>query len=269
MGAVDENKQVWEQTWDWARAGEEWSDSWGGTPALWYGTLLPRIHSYVPTGTILEIAPGFGRWTEYLRRLCNRLIVVDLAANCIDHCKLRFAEDSHIEYHVNDGKSLGMVEDESIDFAFSFDSLVHADAEPIGSYLNELSRTLRPDGVGVIHHSNQGHYPHWNRIARRTPQVVLRRLVARGLMIDVFAWRSTDVTSETFALMCEGAGMSCISQELINWENGYFLTDVISTVTRQGSKWDRPNVVSRNPLFRLQATRLSYLYGERSAGTVS
>ncbi|MEK6280890.1 MAG: hypothetical protein AABN95_11100 [Acidobacteriota bacterium] len=28
---------------------------------------LPRIHPFIPVGTILEIAPGYGRWTHYLK----------------------------------------------------------------------------------------------------------------------------------------------------------------------------------------------------------
>ena len=28
---------------------------------------------FVPTGTILEIAPGFGRWTTYLKKYCETL----------------------------------------------------------------------------------------------------------------------------------------------------------------------------------------------------
>ena len=41
-----------------------------------------------------------------------------------------FASDTHISYHINDGKSLEMVQhDDSTDFVFSFDSLVHAEAD--------------------------------------------------------------------------------------------------------------------------------------------
>ena len=51
-----------------------------------------------------------------------------------------------------------MVADRSVDFAFSFDSLVHADAEVLDAYAAELARTLAPDGVAFIHHSNLGAY---------------------------------------------------------------------------------------------------------------
>src|SRR3954454_17573590 len=153
---VDRNLATWSSDWDWSQQGDEWSDSWGGTPALWHGALLPRIHAFVPTGTILEIAPGYGRWTQYLKDLCERLLVVDLAPQCIDHCRERFSEADNISYHVNDGRSLEMVEDHSVDFVFSFDSLVHAEADVIDAYLGQLARKLTPNGAGFIHHSNAG-----------------------------------------------------------------------------------------------------------------
>src|SRR5438128_1034565 len=63
--------------YDWKERGEEWSAPWGGSAAQWSGTILPRIRECLPASTILEIAPGFGRWTHYLREHCERLHVVD------------------------------------------------------------------------------------------------------------------------------------------------------------------------------------------------
>ena len=51
-----------------------------------------------------------------------------------------------------------MVGDAAVDFAFSFDSLVHVEAETLADYLAELARVLVPDGVGFLHHSNFGTY---------------------------------------------------------------------------------------------------------------
>ena len=129
MADTESNLEIWNESWDWSGRGDEWSDWWGGTPALWFGALLPRIHAFLPAETILEIGPGYGRWSQYLKGLCRRLVLVDLAERCIEHCRGRFADASNIEYHVNDGRSLAMVEDGSVDLAFSFDSLVHAEAD--------------------------------------------------------------------------------------------------------------------------------------------
>jgi SAM-dependent methyltransferase len=233
---------------------------------MWFGAVLPRIHAFVPTGTILEIGPGYGRWTRYLKQACDRLILVDLAENCVEHCKRRFAGASSIEYHVNDGRSLDMVADASVDFAFSFDALVHAEADVLDAYMQQLSHKLTPNGVGFFHHSNLGSYGPLRAAARRTPPRLLRPLVRRGLMVDLFAWRAESVTAEGFAVQCERAGLACISQERISWESGHYLIDTLSVFTPKGSRWDRPRAVLRNPLFRWEARRMASLYARSSFG---
>ena len=62
VATVDENQSFW-AGYDWSRAGEEWSEGWGGSHAQWYGVVLPRIARFLPASSILEIAPGHGRWT--------------------------------------------------------------------------------------------------------------------------------------------------------------------------------------------------------------
>jgi len=42
---------------------------------------------------------------------------------------------THIEYFINDGRSLDMLENNSIDFAFSFDSLLHAEIDVMHAYI--------------------------------------------------------------------------------------------------------------------------------------
>ena len=169
MPSVNENAAIWTKEWDWSREGDEWSDWLGGTEAMWFGCILPRLHAFLPAPSILEIAPGFGRWTQYLKEQCDRLTVVDLAENCIEHCRERFKDDSHIAYHVNDGRSLEMVPNDSIDVAVSFDSLVHVDMDVLGSYVEQLQQKLTPTGVGIIHHSNMGSYRPVATLARRAP----------------------------------------------------------------------------------------------------
>ena len=83
--------------------------------------------------SMLEIAPGYGRWTAFLKDLCSRLPLVDLSPKCIEACRERFGESDDIAYHVNDGRSPAMIDEDSIDFAFSFDSLVHVELEVLES----------------------------------------------------------------------------------------------------------------------------------------
>src|ERR1700761_8574095 len=147
MPSLSQNLAVWGETYDWSHRGDEWSEAWGGVTYQWWTTLFPRLQGYLPAGRILEIAPGYGRWTHFLKDLCDELIIVDIAQGAIDHCRQRFADEPHIHAHVNDGTSLSMAADRSIDLVFSFDSLVHAEAEIMSGYLVELARILAPDGV--------------------------------------------------------------------------------------------------------------------------
>jgi SAM-dependent methyltransferase len=268
MADVEKNREVW-RTWNWSSRGDEWSAWWGDTPGLWFGALLPRLHGFLPTGTVLEIAPGFGRWTQYLKDLCERLVIVDLTERCIEHCRERFANAANIDYHVNDGRSLAMVPDGSIDFAFSFDSLVHAEADVIADYLTQLARKLRPDGIGFLHHSNIGEYRRLVGLTRRAvahprTAAAATRLVRGGALIDLFAWRAESMTADRFAEMCEAEGLRCVGQEKISWESGPYLTDALSIFTPSGSRWDRPRRVVRNPLFGQEGRRMAKLYARRS-----
>lgn len=259
MGNVTDNLTMWGSR-DWPDAGEGWSEWWGDTDAFWYGGILPRLHAFVPTGTILEIGPGYGRWTHYLKDLCDRLVVVDLAQRCIDHCRRRFEGDGHIEYFVNDGRSLDMLEDGSVDLVFSFDSLVHVEADVLESYLGQLKTKLKPNGIGFIHHSNIGRYPAVLRLTRVLSARGRNRLMKRGLLPDLVAWRAESVTAKLFSDLCERAGLRCVAQEEVSWKQGFYLIDAISVFTPAGSTWSRPRSHTRNPFFRLEAARMASMY---------
>ena len=107
---------------------------------------------------------------------------MDLSSKCIESCKQRFAYASHISYHINDGRSLDMIENRSIDFVFSFDSLVHAEADVLESYLDQLSNKLKPHGVGLIHHSNLLQYREVLSIVDSIPEEFQEAIIATQLM---------------------------------------------------------------------------------------
>ncbi len=243
MPTIEDNLRWWNEKWDWSQKGEEWSTGWGGSEAQWYSTLLPRIHAFLPAHSILEIAPGYGRWTQMLKGYCEKLAVVDLADSCIEACKKRFHGDTHIAYHVNDGKSLAMIQDTSIDFVFSFDSLVHAEKDVIETYLAQLARKLMPNAVGFIHHSNIGMYVD----------------PSTGELPDFLSnehWRGTSMTGRRFKELCSAVGLQCIAQELINWGTNAALIDCLSLFTPRNSVWARPNRIFINTGFTNEASYL-------------
>ena len=145
------NRETWSR-WDWSRGGEEWSPS----PQWKRAFAEDVIERYLGNrSTIVEIGPGAGRWTEFLQRTAERLILVDLTQRCIDLCRARFADANNIEYHVNDGATLPFLPDDSVDGVFSYDVFVHIAPQETRTYLSEFARVLKPGGIGVIHHPNE------------------------------------------------------------------------------------------------------------------
>lgn len=288
MPSLDWNLEQWDRKHDWAQDGAEWSTTWGSDRMQWFGALLPRIQAFLPAPTILEIAPGFGRWTAFLQPYCRHLHAVDLSANCIDYCRTRFADLDNISYSVNDGMHLDAVADNSIDFAFSFDSLVHVEDNVIASYLHELRRVLSGNGVAFIHHSNLGEFRSYFQAVKALKrwlsppppavdaagevaqtsvaaaaagsgsdrQAVLARL-RKGMGIDSDHSRALSMSAARFRELADQAGLKCISQETINWGTRRTI-DCLSTVAPRESAWPEGARLS-NPRFMQEAANLRSL----------
>ena len=259
MPTIEENKRVWNSQYDWSGAGDEWSEPWGGTQNLWQHVIYPRIKMFLPAPTIVEIAPGFGRWTQFLRQHCERLIGVDITPKCVESCKSRFADSPHVQIAQNDGRTIPIAADASVDFVFSFDSLVHAEADTLQAYLQEIARVLKPSGAGFVHHSNLGQYRRLRNLSKRFPPIVVKA----GEQINIFPkanWRAESVSARWFLSVVQELGMSPVKQELINWRNRLFLTDCLTTLRRS------PGVAKEvlcNRRFMHQAEQIRLSYGRR------
>jgi ubiquinone/menaquinone biosynthesis C-methylase UbiE len=149
---IARNYQTW-QNWNWERGGEEWTVS-----PEWKRSLIKEIMlKYIePEKSVLEIGPGAGRWTESLQKIAMSLILVDLSDKCIDFCKQRFHHCDNIQYFVNNGASLDFIQDETVDFIWSFDVFVHINPSDTEKYIKEFSRILVSGGRGIIHHPAEG-----------------------------------------------------------------------------------------------------------------
>lgn len=146
---IEEQKNMWNNLDNWSNGGHEWSIYFGTTKNLW-NIIYPKFKNYI-NGNILEIAPGFGRMTEYLLKHTKNLSIVDLCDICIENCKEKFGNTIE-KYVINDGKTLNF-DDNSFDFIFSFDSFVHMTEDVIECYISEINRTLKNNGHAFIHHS--------------------------------------------------------------------------------------------------------------------
>jgi ubiquinone/menaquinone biosynthesis C-methylase UbiE len=123
---------------------------------------------------------------------------------------------------------LPIVDDASIDFAFSFDSLVHAESDVVSSYVSELARVLKPGGVAFIHHSNLGTIRRllWNKAKCRM----------FGIPFDQHG-RASSMSADKMREFAERSGMWCLQQELVPWGKGWqMLLDCMSTIINRSGK---------------------------------
>jgi len=202
-----EEQRLWNLNSNWTIDGHEWSKSFGTTEELWNNEIFDKIKEFRGK-KILEIAPGFGRITQFLSILAGELIVVDLNPLCIE--KTRSKLNHHVlAYFVNDGKSIPKVRDNSQDLVFSFDSFVHMHANVTEEYVKEIYRVLKPGGQAFIHHSwlYGGSDESTNNVAGRA-----------------------NMSPEQFKIFVENNNMEIVSQNIIQFEplNSWNGTDCIS-----------------------------------------
>lgn len=259
MASLEENYEFWNNQYNWTQyRGDQWSAYWGGPKAQWEWCVHPRIQRDLPVPTILEIGCGQGRWSHFLRQHCEQLILVDISEKCLEVCQSRFGDDG-VSYHLTNGRSLQFLSENSIDFAFSFESLIHTELEDLESYLQDLSGKLKADSKVFLHHSNLGSYHSYFKNIARLPKAVRELLIARQVL-DSNEWRAPSVTHQNFEKAAISKGFSVLSQELVPW-GGRRLTDCFSTLKLGPS--DAQNNVVENPVFIERAREirgLSKLY---------
>lgn len=251
VATVEENRRYWDEVYDWSEGGEEWSRGWGGTEALWTASLQPRLARFLPTGTLLELAPGHGRLIPYLETQCQTYIGVDLSPGCVDLCQELFPQH---QFYSNDGRSLPMIPDASVDLVFSFFSLIHAEADTMLDYLREFARVLKRGGGGFIHHSNLAeHKSYFSRLGR-LPGWLQRSLFKAGL-VDLPQWRAPSVSADTVARLARQAGLAVLSQETINF-GARRTIDAFTSFVRADGPWQASGRVWRHPGFMHEAMKV-------------
>ena len=233
MPTVEQNRAMWDRDYSWTDDGDESSSGWGGPAMQWYRWILPRLLSTAPDlerRRVLEIGCGRGRWTAHLLASCAHVTAVDLAPNCVEHCRRRFAGRSDLRLLEVDGSSLTGVADRSVDLVVSIDSLVHADREAIAGYLAECARVLAEGGVAVLHHSNLGAHRLDRQPVRERWPILRRALAALRLAEPSVHWRDPSVSADLVADLAAIHGLGCTTQELLRWSTRRSFIDCISVL---------------------------------------
>ncbi len=168
----------------------------------WRDTIFPLVKDG-DFARVLELAPGHGRNTAKLMEISGEILLVDANKSCIDFCKERFKSyrgPCRLSYHVNDGRSLEVIQDNSVSFIYSWDSMVHFDKFLMREYVREFNRVLRPGGTGFVHHSNYG-----NQSAQA------------NFSVHVNPHGRSNMTRELFKEYCAETGLEVLEQKIIDW----------------------------------------------------
>lgn len=102
-----------------------------------------------PGDTVLDTACGLGYGSHilYHNSQANKVLGVDLSQEGIDYAKSNYSS-AGIDFNYGDAQNLSFIEDNSIDFIASFETIEHL-PDPL-AYLRELNRVLKPAGRIMI-----------------------------------------------------------------------------------------------------------------------
>jgi len=222
MPSIEWNKRHWGTEYPWSAHGDEWSYSFGSASAHWFAFILPRLHRYLPDisapgSRIVEIAPGHGRWTQFLLNHCKSLAAYDISEKCISHCRTRFinrVEEGTAQFHLIDGLNIPE-KDDAVDLVFSFDSLVHVERDVMQSYLTHLGRCLKPGRFAFLQHSNLGAYPHLHNYNNAGPYIL----------------RGTSVSAATMRADAKERGLITLIQEGLNHETQTMKNELVDCIS--------------------------------------
>ncbi|TVQ40919.1 MAG: class I SAM-dependent methyltransferase [Wenzhouxiangella sp.] len=116
-----------------------------------------------PDDVILELGCGAARIGRELIARCGHYVGTDISPNMIRVAGRRLAGHDNVRLEVLERTSLSMIDDESIDKAYSVAVLCHMDKEDLFLYLSEFARVLKPGGLAYIETWNLADPVGWER----------------------------------------------------------------------------------------------------------
>lgn len=154
-----------------------------------------------PGDQVLELGCGIGRIGRELAPNCRHWTGVDISENMIHHAGERLAHLENVSFHRLERSNLEMLEDNSIDKAYSIAVFCHMDKEDLYLYMQELNRVVRPGGIIFVETWNLAHPVGWRRWAY---EPLVWSSANQGQRKDVA--RNQFCTAEEFELYVSYAG---------------------------------------------------------------
>lgn len=96
---------------------------------------------------VLEIGCGLGRTAKFVAPNVKKYVGVDFSKNMIEKAKKRNAKLPNVEFFINDGLSLDILESNQFDLVYCELVFQHVSKEVTRSYVKEAHRVLKPNGT--------------------------------------------------------------------------------------------------------------------------
>jgi len=125
---------------------------------------LPRMFDLPQDGAALDIGCGYGRSVNWLRRVYQRVVGVDISAAAIDRALHNLDGAGNVELLTCSGDKLpAALADASFEVAYAFTVFQHIPREYTASLLKDAHRVLKPGGKiafnllsGINEQANEG-----------------------------------------------------------------------------------------------------------------
>ncbi len=133
------------------------------TNGLWTAAQVKAALDITQDDVVMELGCGVGRIGKQLAVDCKHWIGVDISANMIDCAQQRLESLDNTSLHALPRNDLSVLEDASIDKAYSIAVFCHLDKEDLFNYLRELRRVVKPGGTIFVETWNISHPIGWKR----------------------------------------------------------------------------------------------------------
>jgi len=118
-----------------------------------------RMFSALNLRSTAELACGHGRNAAQIYSQVPALILLDVVAENVAHCRNRFADAKNVVVIQNNGYTLHPIPDASLTALYCYDAMVHFECDVVLSYIRDVARVLEKGGRALLHHSILDAFP--------------------------------------------------------------------------------------------------------------
>jgi SAM-dependent methyltransferase len=162
----------------------------------------------------LEIGCGGGKITSHAVAWFDRIHATDVSRLMLKLSRNALRYNNKIQFHQIDGFTLKEFADNSIDVVYSHDVFVHFSSLQVYSYLPEIKRVIKPDGLLIISFYNFiHHFDLFKEMAlayhkdRRFPPHMRVHFVTEEMILTILEdleLRLVEINKENFIILVAG-----------------------------------------------------------------